>query len=148
MAAVIMIFFRPNGGGPVGVASATTLALLMSGCVGGKGPSSESSNASGTTPSASTQLIDTRRFEINLEWDVPLTRINGRVLPVSELAGYEIQYHSNRQQEVSILRVNDALQTEAYIDDLPTGQYVFSIAAIDISGTYSDFSDQVSLDLQ
>lgn len=138
-----MTSFCPDFTHSVKLTTAVTAALLMNACAGGSSPSA----ARSSTGESVTKPDDGRRFSIQLGWTIPLARANGDVLYMNELTGYEIVYSNQADTSPQQLHIDDPLQTEIDLRDLPAGQYRFAIAAIDESGLYSSFSTPVEITL-
>lgn len=120
-----------------------SLTVMLSACAGSSNP-----NADDNRPTAASQLNDTRRFAVVMEWDIPLARTNGDPLYVNDLRGYEIQYSTEQERRVYSVRVHDPLQTELQLPALGAGDYQFTIAAIEAGGRYGQFAPAVTLTLQ
>lgn len=78
---------------------------------------------------------------ITVKWYTPNQRVDGAVLPLTEIAGYEIKYLKAGGVATDAKRIvlagNDKTQ---YDFDLPTQDtYVVSMAVFDTNGLYSDF---------
>lgn len=125
-----------------------TFIILLNGCGGGGSSSQHGAAQASGMPEAEAQTGDARRFSVQLAWDIPLGRTNGDVLYSNELVGYEIIYSNEFDSSPRQLRIEDPLQTEADLNNLPAGQYQFAIAAIDDNGIYSSFSTPVEVTLE
>jgi hypothetical protein len=88
-----------------------------------------------------------------LDWVVPTTREDGSVLPMSEIASYEIYYYLNdgttNGTSVSVAATNnaDALVTSFQLNNLTEGDYFFSIATVDTQGNVSEFVEPIALSI-
>ena len=88
-----------------------------------------------------------------LDWVVPTTREDGSVLPMSEIAGYEIYYYlddgTTNGTSVSVAATNnaDALITSFQLNNLTEGDYFFSIATVDTQGNVSEFVEPIALSI-
>ena len=88
-----------------------------------------------------------------LDWVVPTTREDGTVLPISEIASYEIYYHlddgTTNGTTVGVAATNDAgtLVTSFELNNLTEGDYFFSIATVDTQGNVSEFVEPVALSI-
>ena len=88
-----------------------------------------------------------------LDWVVPTTREDGSVLPISEIASYEIYYYlddgTTNGTSVSVAATNDAdaLVTSFQLNNLAEGDYFFSIATIDTQGNVSEFVEPIALSI-
>lgn len=138
-----MASFCPNFLSSIKLMAAVIALILLNGCAGGSSPSNDRAATAGSAP----QTDDNRRFSVQLAWNIPLARTNGDVLYANELVGYEIIYSNEFDNSPHQLRIEDPLQTETDVTDLPAGQYRFAIAAIDENGIYSSFSESVEITL-
>jgi len=88
-----------------------------------------------------------------LDWVVPTSREDGSVLPISEIASYEIYYYlddgTTNGTSVSVAATNDAdaLVTSFQLNNLAEGDYFFSIATIDTQGNVSEFVEPIALSI-
>ncbi len=140
-----MLFFYSGLKNTSRLMATVTVLAFLNGC-GGGGSGGATQRLTG--PESAQQNNDGRRFSVQLEWSIPLARTNGDVLYVNELVGYEILYSNEFDTSPRQLRIDDPLQTEMDLTDLPAGQYYFAVAAIDEHGTYSDFSTPIEITLQ
>lgn len=99
------------------------------------GSQSGSTGADGTGQGGSALMVAT------ISWDIPTQRENGQDLMLSEIGGYEILYRPTLSEVYESIVVEDQTQTEIVLNNLPSGEYEFVIAAFDNDGLYSDFSD-------
>lgn len=118
---------------------AVALSLNLVACGGGGGSGGDTS--SGPAPSTSS---------VNLSWTAPSSRQNGDQLSPSELAGYEIYYfeESSAEADGEILFINNAMATNATINELLPGTYLFAISAIDSNGLKSDLTDYIEAQIE
>ena len=82
--------------------------------------------------------------DISLSWQIPLSREDGSALPMSAIAGYEINYENSRQQS-TVITLNNAESNSYKINDLPPDDYQFSVFAFDTDNAISDASPLVTL---
>ncbi|MBT5292811.1 MAG: fibronectin type III domain-containing protein [Cellvibrionales bacterium] len=82
--------------------------------------------------------------DISLSWQIPLSREDGSALPMSAIAGYEINYENSRQQS-TVITLNNAESNNYKINDLPPDDYQFSVFAFDTDNAISDASPLVTL---
>ena len=80
---------------------------------------------------------------VGVNWTAPNARLDGTVLDISEVGGYEIRYKKVSDANFTYVSINDAY-TNQYNFSWLEGNYVFQIAAFDKSGVYSNFVDIVS----
>jgi hypothetical protein len=80
---------------------------------------------------------------VGVNWTAPNARLDGTVLDISEVGGYEIRYKKVGDANFTYVSINDAY-TNQYNFSWLEGNYVFQIAAFDKSGIYSNFVDIVS----
>ena len=78
-----------------------------------------------------------------MNWTAPDARLDGTVLDISEVGGYEIRYKKVSDANFTYVSINDAY-TNQYNFSWLEGNYVFQIAAFDKNGVYSNFVDIVS----
>lgn len=104
---------------------ALTLAMLLAPACAPDGPS----DGLPTHPS------DT--YSVSLEWDPPTTDAMGR--PLEDLAGYRLYFRLADQAEFEP-PVEVGTATEATLDGLTAGDYVFAVTALDVLGNESDLS--------
>ena len=143
-----MASFCPKFSRPPQLMVGVTCIFLLQGCAGGSSPDAQRNTAQASgNPESAAQIDDGRRFSIQLGWSIPLARTNGDVLYANELVGYEIIYSRQLDSSPRQIRIEDPLQTEADLNNLPAGQYQFAIAAIDSHGLYSNFSTPVEITL-
>lgn len=93
-----------------------------------------------TTPGTGTT---TTTRTARLSWNAPLAREDGEPLRVGEITGYRVRVE--RQGSTTIqLRSVSASSTSTSFSLTSAGTYHFSIAAVDASGVYSDYSARVT----
>lgn len=80
---------------------------------------------------------------VGMSWTAPSGRLDGTVLDISEIGGYEIRYKLTTDADFTYISINDAYTTQYNFPWLE-GNYVFQVAAFDKSGVYSNFVDVVS----
>lgn len=79
-----------------------------------------------------------------LTWNIPTRRENGELLPVGEIASYEIYMTAESNGASRTIRVSDPSKTQFTLVPLAADTYHFSMATIDVDGTYSGLSQVVS----
>ena len=80
----------------------------------------------------------------SLSWNIPVSRENGDLLMISELAGYKVIVLDVANNIEYFVMINDPTITEWDFTELTTGIWEFSIAAIDVQGAYSNYSTVAS----
>ena len=80
---------------------------------------------------------------VGMSWVAPSARLDGTVLDISEIGGYEIRYKLATDTNYTYISINDAYTTQYNFSWLE-GNYVFQVAAFDKNGVYSNFVDVVS----
>lgn len=91
---------------------------------------------------------DETRVSVTLSWGMPLQRQNGDPLFEFELAGYEILFSSEQEDDSQqIITVSGANTLERTITGLPPGSYQFQIAALDTNDLNSGFSNPISVEI-
>ncbi len=94
--------------------------LLVSGCVGGGDDDGQTT----------------------LNWDAPLTRVDGSKLYPGEIQGYRVYYRRPGEAGFRVHAINDASKTEWQpTHHLPAGDYVFAVSTMDTSGLESARSE-------
>lgn len=78
-----------------------------------------------------------------LSWKAPLARENGDPIYVGEITGYRIRVEKQGTSTVQVKSVSGSTTTTT-ISLSGAGTYYFSIAAVDTTGVYSDYSGKVS----
>lgn len=73
-------------------------------------------------------------------WAVPTTRIDGATLSASDLKGYEVYYTNDTGSVSATVPVSGGSTLSALVSNLTTGNYYFSVAAIDKLGDKSALS--------
>ena len=86
-------------------------------------------------------------YSANLKWTIPVSRVDGTPLVVSELAGYQIYYTAEDPSNSGIVNVLGGSTASYVASQLRAGNYYFTISAIDIFGTKSSMSNLVSIKL-
>ncbi len=104
----------------------SSLSLYFIGCGGG---SSGTSSLSGTG--------------LTLAWDAPTTKTDGSTL--TDLAGFKVYYGNSSQQYTQSVDVGNV--TTVTVNDLPLGPIYISVTAYDSLGYESDYSDELSTDI-
>lgn len=73
-----------------------------------------------------------------LYWTAPTRRMNGTVLDLSELGGYEIRYKLRNDSSFTYVKIPGGY-TDSYYFNHMEGDYEFQIAAYDVTGIYSTY---------
>ena len=135
----------------------TTLGCGGSGSNGSGGGSSDISQSGGNSSSPNYSYPDPgdpdprnpdpgepdpeNSNSITLSWEAPNTNSDGSDL--TDLAGYKIYYGTSSGNYT--VSVNIGNSTSAVINNLSSGTWYFAITAYDISGSESDYSNEVSV---
>lgn len=107
--------------------------------------SSTSTTTTGSTTTTSTTSTTPTAYNANVSWTIPTTRADGTALSVAELSGYEV-YYTNDTGSVSVaVPVSGGSTVSAVVSNLTSGNYYFSISAIDSSGLKSALSTVATL---
>lgn len=107
-----------------------TLALTLVGC-GAAGVSDGAAPRGG---------LGTGTGIAELEWEPPTANEDGS--PLTDLAGYKVYYGDGPRQYSEVVDIGDT--TQYTVDFLPSGRIYFAVAAYDLSGNESFFSNEVS----
>jgi len=75
-------------------------------------------------------------------WSLPMTNADGS--PLSDLAGFRLHYGTASQNYTTIEDIGDAKTTSSMIDELEPGTWYFAVTAIDYAGNESDYSLEVT----
>ncbi len=80
-----------------------------------------------------------------LRWSIPVTRQDGAPLRPAELAHYEIYFTAQSTGQKKMVVVNNPMQANHTVSNLPPDVYRFAMVAVDKSGLYSKLSATVTL---
>ena len=107
--------------------------------------SGTSTSGSTTTGGSTTTTTTPKTYNASVSWAVPSTRADGTPLSVSELSGYEV-YYTNDSGSVNIsLPISGGSTASTMVNNLASGNYYFSISAIDAAGLKSVLSTVASI---
>jgi hypothetical protein len=98
--------------------------------------------ASGCAPDAPGGGLPTHpsdTWSVALEWDAPTTDAVGR--PLEDLSGYRLYYREVEAPAGSEVMIEVGEATQATVDGLAIGEYLFAVTALDIEGNESALSD-------
>ena len=101
--------------------------------------SSKSSSSAASTSSAG-GVVTTVAGPVGMNWTPPSGRLDGTILDITEIGGYEIRYKLATDANFTHISINDAWTTQYNFAWLE-GNYVFQVAAFDKNGVYSSFVD-------
>ena len=79
--------------------------------------------------------------ETTLDWDAPLTRVDGSKLYPGEIQGYRVYYRQPDDVEFRVHTIDEASTTRWQPDSLPSGEYLFAVSTLDTSGLESARSE-------
>ncbi len=82
-----------------------------------------------------------------LQWDSPMTRVDGSKLFPGEISGYRVYYRLRHQDDYQSLVVDGPGSTRLELDEFRSGAYEFSVTAIDNDGLESRHSEPVPVDI-
>lgn len=82
-----------------------------------------------------------------LQWDSPLTRVDGSKLYPGEISGYRVYYRLRHQEEFESLVIDGPDTDSLTLDDFEPGAYEFAVSTLDVDGLESRRSDPVAVDL-
>lgn len=82
-----------------------------------------------------------------LQWDSPLTRVDGSKLYPGEISGYRVYYRLRHQEEYESLVIEGPDADSLVLDDFDPGAYEFAVSTLDVDGLESRRSDPVAVDL-
>ncbi len=114
------------------------LSLFITACGGGGSDSSGSNQSSNTQTYTGTQSISVR-------WDIPMTKVNGDPLSLSEIAGFKIYVATNNNFTPSLphVTITNSTTSDYIINNLASGTYYIYITTYDINGEESPYSDPI-----
>jgi len=84
------------------------------------------------------------KFSVTLAWDAPTTDAAGN--PLGDLSGYRLYYAiagSTAAADSNMVEVGDT--TQVTVNNLPAGDYVFAVTALDMMNNESGFSDPLEV---
>ena len=129
-----------SSGGGVSSASSSSAPATT----GGGSLSSSSVGTSSNSSSSVAGVISTLvAGPVGMSWIAPSGRMDGTLLDITEIGGYEIRYRLASSSNFTYISINDAWTTQYNFAWLE-GNYVFQVAAFDKNGIYSNFVDVVS----
>ncbi|MCR8914861.1 hypothetical protein FDP08_16940 [Marinobacter panjinensis] len=96
---------------------------------------------------AATKETGASNNSISLSWIAPLTRMDGTSIALSEIDHYRILYGNSAKELVNVHKL-DSDQSSYTFQDLPKGNWYFSIIVVDQSGLESPRSGMVSKSLE
>lgn len=119
-----------------------TIAFVIAGCQPtfdenrsdtgfGSGSSNNSSNGDDNTVEATRS--------VSLYWSAPMERVNGELLDSADIAGYEIRYRAEGDDQFERIMIDSPIVTQYHLDDLADTDYRFELATIDSNGLYSEY---------
>lgn len=97
-------------------------------------------STSTSTSSTSTTITAPATYNASLSWTIPTTRADGTPLTASELAGYEIYYTTDTGSVSAVVPVTGGSANSTTVSSLKSGNYSFSISAVDTNGLKSALS--------
>lgn len=110
---------------------------------GGDDQSGEVDRPPTTTPPPPPPVTPPPPASAKLSWKAPLARENGDPIYVGEITGYRIRIEKQGTSTIQVKSVSGST-TSTTVSLSGTGTYYFSIAAVDTTGVYSDYSSKVS----
>lgn len=88
-----------------------------------------------------------RAYGAKLSWAIPVTRVNGTPMPISELTGYEVYWIRSSDMQSGIIAVNQPTQISAILNVSTPGTYFMAVSAINVKGQKSALSTMRSIEL-
>lgn len=133
-------WFKIEGSGSTSSSSTSSSAPAVSSS--SLSSSSKSSTSSSSTSSAGV-VSTVVAGPVGMSWTAPAKRLDGTVLDITEIGGYEIRYKLTSASNYTYISITDAWTTQYNFAWLE-GNYVFQVAAFDKNGVYSDFVNVVN----
>lgn len=115
------------------------MSAMVPGTVGAASAKSDSSAVSDDAA-----LAPAGNYSVNLSWTAPDKRTNGKSLPLSQLAAYELAYTGGTPAVTRVVQISGGSSTKYTATGLTPGAYQFTISAIDTDGLKSAASTSVS----
>jgi len=123
--------------------SSNSSAASTANSVSSSSTSSAASSVSSTSSTAASEFnVVSVAGPLGLSWLVPNKRENGEALDITELAGYELRYRKDTDEDFVYVTINDPW-TNTYNFPYLTGNYIFQVATFDKNGVYSNFVNLV-----
>lgn len=101
--------------------------------------------STGTTTTTTTTTTTPKTYNASVSWTVPSTRADGTPLSVGELSGYEVYYTNDSGSVSASVPVSGGSTASAVVSNLASGNYYFSISAVDSTGLKSALSTVASV---
>ena len=92
-----------------------------------------------TDPPANTDISSE---SVNLNWDIPSTKVDGSPISLSDIGGYRI-YEGTNENNVSMLIDISSVTTTYTVTGLSVGTHYFYVTTYDSQGQESPFSNVV-----
>ncbi len=105
----------------------------------------DTTNPGDTTVPGDTTTPSNTNVSLELTWDIPVERENNEQLFVYEIGGYEIEYRKVGDVSFQTVTIEDGTTNTYAFTELEAGDYEIRIAAFDVNGLYSKFSDSAVL---
>ena len=125
-----------------------TLSLIITACGGGGGDAAAVGGGTNSAEADTNTDTDTNTAvtgAISVSWDIPTTRVNGDLLPASEIAGYKIYLStSNIIPSIPYATITNRALSEYTINNLESDTYTLYVTTYDTNGDESPYSDPIS----
>ena len=82
-----------------------------------------------------------------LQWDSPLTRVDGSKLYPGEISGYRVYYRLRHKEQFKSLVIEGPDADSLELKNFKPGAYEFAVSTLDVDGLESRRSDPVSVNL-
>ena len=92
-------------------------------------------------------LSNSSSSSAKLGWVAPSVREDNSVLVLSDIAGFRIYYGTSSGNYSSTIKIDDHTETQAALDDLPSGTYFVAVTTVDVNGRESLYSAEVVITL-
>lgn len=125
----------PAQGSPAAQGSTSAAGPAPAAGGGGTGTASGSGSTAANPPTASIG-------NVTLSWVAPTENVDGS--PLTNLAGYDIHYGTASGKYTRTIRVSNPGIATYVVSDLTPGTYYFSVNAVNLKGTESPMSREVS----
>jgi hypothetical protein len=119
-----------------------TLVILALGLTSGCHDNSSSAGSAASSSASSTTPTPGSANAVTLSWEPPTENTNGTSL--NNLSGYRIYYGERSGDYTTSIEVANPGVTTYVVENLPSGQYYFSMTSYTSSGAESGFTPEVS----
>lgn len=132
--------------GPWGFYRTGSSTASQSGSESGSASASSSSSSSSSSAGSSASGSSSPPGTATLSWQAPTENTDGT--PLTNLAGYYIDYGSQSQTYTTTIQITNPSLTSYVVENLAPGTYYFVVTAYNSTGQDSGDSNQASVTVQ